>query len=182
MSQDCIDSAAVCKPEEFSCYFSRKRHMCREEDRMETFCNSWCDQKRLTAQVMVNAGFYYKKYGDRVSCFYCGGQLFQWKAYNNLWYEHTKWFPLCEYILKKRDVEYVKNVCSKHLDLKRPQIKNPTLSAAANQIRSMLFVEAKKNLDEMMMFDPPSKICKEYRSQRHQNLSCSYATIGKIQP
>ena len=51
----------------------------------------------------------------------------------------------------------MKNVCSKHLDLKRPQIKNPTLSAAANQIRSKLYVEAKQNLDEMMMFDPHVK-------------------------
>ena len=77
MSQDCIDSAAVCNPEEFPCYFTRKCHMCREEDRMETFHNSWCDQKRPTAQEMVDAGFYCKKYGDRVCYFYCGGRLFQ---------------------------------------------------------------------------------------------------------
>ena len=57
MSQDCIDSAAVCNPEEFPCSLSRKRHMCREEDRMETFRNSWCDQKRPTAQEMVNSVF-----------------------------------------------------------------------------------------------------------------------------
>ena len=54
----------------------------------------------------------------------------------------------------------MKNVCSKHLDLKRSQIKNTTLSAAANQIRSMLFVEAKQNLDEMMMFHPYAKFTK----------------------
>ena len=47
-----------------------------------------------------------------------------------------------------------------HLDLKRPRIKNLTPSAAANQIRSMLFVEAKQNLDEMMMFDPHVKFAK----------------------
>ena len=46
------------------------------------------------------------------------------------------------------------------MNLKRPQIKNPTLSTAANQIRSMLFVEAKQNLDEMMMFDPHVKFAK----------------------
>ena len=109
---------------------------------------------------MFNAGFYYKKYGDRVCCFYCGGRLFQWKGYDNPWYEHAKWFPLCEYLLKKRGVEYMKNVCSKHLNLKRFQIKNPTLSAAANQIRSMLFAEAIQNLDEMMMFDPHVKFAK----------------------
>ena len=86
------------------------------------------------------------------------------EAYDNPWYEHTKWLPLCEYVLKKRGVEYVKNVCSKHLDLKRPQIKNPTLSTAANQIRSMLFVEANRNLDEIMIFDPHVKFA-GYRSQ-----------------
>ena len=54
----------------------------------------------------------------------------------------------------------MKNVCSKHLDLKRPQIKNLTPSAAVNQIRSMLFVEVKQNLDKMMMFDPHVKFAK----------------------
>ena len=58
MLQDCVDSAAVGNPEEFHCYFPRKRHTCREEDQMETFRNSWCDQKRPTAQEMVNAGFF----------------------------------------------------------------------------------------------------------------------------
>ena len=109
---------------------------------------------------MVNTAFYYKKYGHPVCCFYCGGRLFQWKAYDNPWYNHAKWFPLCEYILKKRSVEYVKNVCSKHMDLKRPQIENPTLSTAANQICSLLFVEAKQNLNEMMMCDPHVKFAK----------------------
>ena len=46
------------------------------------------------------------------------------------------------------------------MNLKKPQIKNPTLSTAANQIHSMLFVEAKQNLDEMMMFDPHVKFAK----------------------
>ena len=180
MSQDCIDSGAVCNPEEFFCYFPRKRHMCKEEDRMETFCNSWRDQKRPTAQKMVDAGFFYNTYGDGVCCFYCGGRLLQWKAYDNPWYEHAKWFPLCEYILKNRGVEYVKNVCSKHLDLKRPQIKNLTPSTAVNQIRSMLFVEAKQNLDKMMMFDPhvkfgksigvkDTKICHEKQDRNFEN-------------
>ena len=46
------------------------------------------------------------------------------------------------------------------MDLKRPQVKNPTPSAAANQIRSMLFVEPKQNLNEMMMFDLHVKFAK----------------------
>ena len=90
---------------------------------METFRNSLCNQKRPADQEMVHEGFYYKRYGDCVCCFYCEGQPFQWKPYDNPWYKHAKWFPLCEYVLKKRGVEFVKNVCSKQLDLKRPQIK-----------------------------------------------------------
>ena len=111
MSQDCVDFGAVSNSEEFPCYFPKKRHMCREENRMETIYNSWCDQKRPTDQEMVDAGFYRKKYGDRVCCFFCGGRLFQWNACDNLWYEHAK-CSLCEYVLKNRGVEYVKNVCN----------------------------------------------------------------------
>ena len=90
MSQDCVDSAAVSSHKEFPCYFLRKRHMCKEEDRMQTFRNSLCDQNCPTAQEMVDASFYYKRYGDRVCCIYYGGQLFKWKAYDNPWYEHAK--------------------------------------------------------------------------------------------
>ena len=67
---------------------------------------------------------------------------------------------LCEYLLKKRGVEYVQNACRKHLDLKWPQIKNLTQSAAAIQIRFMLFVEPKQRLEEMMLFDPHVKFAK----------------------
>ena len=51
---------------------------------------------------MVDAGFYYKGSGDRVLCFYCGGGLFYWKPHDNPWYEHAKWFPMCEFVLKKQ--------------------------------------------------------------------------------
>ena len=69
----------------------------------------------------------------------------------------------------------MKNVCSKHLNLKRPQIKNPTLSAAANQIRSILFVEAKQNLNEMMMFDSHVKFAKSIgvKDTKIRHASCN---------
>ena len=46
--------------------------MCKEEDRMQIFQNSWCDQNRPKSTNMVDAVFYYKNYGDRVCWFYCG--------------------------------------------------------------------------------------------------------------
>ena len=75
---------------------------------------------------MVDAGFYYKGSGDHVLCFYRGEGLFYWKPHDNPWYKHAKWFPMCEFVLKKQAVKYVEKVCQKHLDLHRPDIKNPT--------------------------------------------------------
>ena len=99
MSQDYIDSDAVCNPEEFPCYFPRKRHMGGKKIGWKPFVIRGVirNARQLRKWSMQT----HKKYGDRVCCFYCGGRLFQWKAYDNPWYEHAKWFPLCEYVLKK---------------------------------------------------------------------------------
>ena len=60
--------------------------------------------------------------GDRVSCFYCGGRLFQWKLRDNPWYEHAKWFPLCEFVLKKQGVKYVEKKYVKNTQVYIDQI------------------------------------------------------------
>ena len=78
---------------------------------MRTFSNFWYDQESPTPHELADAGFYYRGSGDRVSCFYCGGQLFHWKLRDNLWYQQTKQFPLCEFVLEKQDVKNVEKVC-----------------------------------------------------------------------
>ena len=105
---------------------------------MRTFSNSWYDQESPTPHELVDAGFYCMGSGDRVSYFYCGGKLFNWKLRDNPWYEHAKWLPLCEFVLRKQGVKYVKKVCQKHPGLHRPNIKNPIRSAATNQLHTML--------------------------------------------
>ena len=119
MDQDCVDAAAISgtqnsevikkewEAQMFRCLSPQNPLMCDEEDRMRTFPPSWCDQECPTAREMVDAGFYYKGSGDRVLCFYCGGGLLYWKPHDNPWYEHAKWFPMCEYVLKKQGVNYV---------------------------------------------------------------------------
>ena len=147
MDQDCVDAAVTSdeaikrewEAQMFRWLSPQNPLMCDEEDRMRTFPASWCDQDRPTPHEMVDAGFYYKGSGDRVLCFYCGGGLFYWKPHDNPWYEHAKWFPMCEFVLKKQGVNYVEKVCQKHSDLHRPGIKNPTRTIAANHLRSMLF-------------------------------------------
>ena len=71
--------------------------------------------------------------GDRVSCFYCGEQRFHQKLHDNPWHKHEKvFFFWCKFVLEKEDVKYVEKVCQKHSGLLRPDIKNPTQSAATN--------------------------------------------------
>ena len=177
MDQDCVDAAVTSdeaikrewEAQMFRCLSPQNPLMCDEEDRMRTFPSSWCDQERPTPREMVDAGFYYKGSGDRVLCFYCGGGLFYWKPHDNPWYEHAKWFPMCEFVLKKQGVSYVEKVCQKHSDLHRPDIKNPTRSVAANRLRSMLFdqmrntaaaKQRKQRLEDLMLFDPHVKYAK----------------------
>ena len=62
---------------------------------------------------------------DRVICFCCGGGLKNWEPNDNPWYEHAKWFPLCEYVLKKQGMDHVKDITLKYPELNRPKLKNP---------------------------------------------------------
>ena len=91
----------------FHCLSPQNPLMCDEENCMRTFLQSWYEQVRATPREIVDADFYCKGSGYRVLCFYCGGSLFYWKLHDNLWYEHAKWFPMCEFVLKTQGVNYV---------------------------------------------------------------------------
>ena len=95
---------------------------------METFTESinWPGARiKATCREFADASFYYLSDRDRVKCFYCNSGLKKWEPTDDPFQEHAKWYPLCEYTLKKRGVEFVKNEVKKHLDLKRPIITNP---------------------------------------------------------
>ena len=95
---------------------------------METFTESinWPGARiKATCREFADAGFYYLGDRDRVKCFYCNGGLKNWEPTDDPFQEHAKWYSLCEYILKKRGVEFVKNEVKKYRDLKRPIITNP---------------------------------------------------------
>ena len=125
--------------------------------------------------------------GDRVSCFYCGGRLFHWKLRDNPWYEHTKWFLLWEFVLKKQGVKYVEKVCQIHPGLHRPNIENPIRSAATNQLRTMLTnqtqstvaaEERSQRLEAMMLLDPHVKYAK---SIGIENTKIRYALLQQME-
>ena len=150
-------------------------------------CEPFHDQESPTPHELVNAGFYYMGSGDRVSCFYCGGRLFHWKLRDNPWYEHAKWFLLCEFVLKKQGVKYVEKVCQRHPGLHRPNIENPIRSAATNQLRTMLTnqtqstvaaEERSQRLEAMMLLDPHVKYAK---SIGIENTKIRYALLQQME-
>ena len=111
----------------FPCNFPRQSHMRKCAERLETFANpNWpADRIRATSFEIACAGFYYLGDKDRVKCFYCDGGLQNWERNDNPWFEHAKWFPLCEFLLKKQGIAYVEKVTKTYPDLKRPVLKNP---------------------------------------------------------
>ena len=132
---DCCDSVALPvsstpsnKKPKFQCLFPKNGHLQKYADRLETFTESinWPGARiKATCGEFADANFYYLFYRDRVKGFYCNGGLKNWEPTDDSFQEHAKWYPLCEYILKKRGVEFAKNEVKKHLDLKRPIITNP---------------------------------------------------------
>ncbi|XP_055883428.1 death-associated inhibitor of apoptosis 2-like isoform X1 [Biomphalaria glabrata] len=68
--------------------------------RLETF-SSWPRDHHLTAHELSEAGFYYAGYGDCTRCFHCGGGLRNWEDEDDIWVEHTRWFPKCAFLKQK---------------------------------------------------------------------------------
>ena len=84
------------------------------------------------------AGFYYLGDRDRVKCYYCNGGLQNWEKNDVNSHEHAKWYPLCEYLLRRQGVHFVKSVIKKYTNLKRPNITNPTKADEARPLLEYL--------------------------------------------
>ena len=75
---------------------------------------------------------------DRAKCWYCNGGLQNWEPTDQPWIEHAKWFPLCEYLLQQKGVEFVQQVVSQFQHLRRPNLTNEAWQVETNPIRSII--------------------------------------------
>lgn len=84
------------------------------ESRTRSFAawNSTVQDSALLAQ----AGFYYLGIADEVRCFYCDGGLRNWLQNDDPWFEHTRWFPKCPFVLLVKGSAYIKNVLQRTQD------------------------------------------------------------------
>ena len=67
------------------------------EQRLNTF-ETWPKQMIPDKYSLAKSGFVYAGQGDKVRCFQCGVGINQWERTDDVWTEHNKWSPNCEYL------------------------------------------------------------------------------------
>ncbi|KAH0631034.1 hypothetical protein JD844_004522 [Phrynosoma platyrhinos] len=81
------------------------------ETRIKTFV-TW--NYLVSKEQLAQAGFYSIGNGDNVVCFHCGGGLQEWKAYEDPWQQHAKWFPGCKYLVEEKGQDFVNSIHLTH--------------------------------------------------------------------
>ncbi|XP_033105453.1 putative inhibitor of apoptosis [Anneissia japonica] len=69
---------------------------------------------------LVEAGFFSVGEPDQTKCFYCGGGLRSWETNDDPWIEHAKWFPKCEWLIRKKGESFVRRVQKEFSRMQNP--------------------------------------------------------------
>lgn len=77
------------------------------ESRTRSFSN-WTSTDVQDPAILAQAGFYYLGSADEVRCFYCDGGLRNWLQNDDPWFEHTRWFPKCPFVMLVKGSMYIK--------------------------------------------------------------------------
>jgi len=98
----------------FPCANPHSPHLRARASRLKTFeehATEWVQNNiRATMADMADAGLYYLGVRDKVMCWYCGGGLQNWAYHDDPWFEHTKWYPTCAFVLQNKGPDYVHQV------------------------------------------------------------------------
>ncbi|XP_037820614.1 death-associated inhibitor of apoptosis 2 [Lucilia sericata] len=99
--------------------------------RLRTYSN-WPIPEIQKPEDLAQAGLYYQKIDDQVRCFHCNMGLRSWEKEDDPWFEHAKWYPMCEFVRLVKGVNYIEEV----------QEKTRTLQSSDNPIVPMTIEEA----------------------------------------
>ena len=86
---------------------------CTLEARLSSF-DDWPISIKQRPEEITEAGFFYSGKGDKIVCFYCGGGLRDLLPVDNLWIEHARWFPECQFLIYEKGQDFVNSVCQKY--------------------------------------------------------------------
>jgi len=105
----------------FPCLYASHPHLRDENARLQTFGPDWPHHHpNLPLSELSKAGFFWLGQGDRVKCYYCDGGLSRWKTDDDVFVEHAKWFPHCEYLLQQKGFAFVFQITSRLTNFYRP--------------------------------------------------------------
>lgn len=77
------------------------------QSRKKTFTKWTATECPPLADFFLN-GMYFAGYADCVRCFFCGVGLKSWVRTDNVWDEHVRWRPNCEYLLQCKGEEFIR--------------------------------------------------------------------------
>nr|XP_039263544.1 E3 ubiquitin-protein ligase XIAP-like [Styela clava]XP_039263551.1 E3 ubiquitin-protein ligase XIAP-like [Styela clava] len=119
----------------FPCRAPVNPHMRTLQNRIESFQRNWPNRILATPSQIAKAGFFFLGESDKTKCFYCNGGLQNWDANDEPWTEHAKWFPGCEFVIRQKGTEFVRQIADQHPNLNRPHIRNPASYDIPPEIR-----------------------------------------------
>ncbi|XP_065367916.1 death-associated inhibitor of apoptosis 2 [Calliphora vicina] len=79
------------------------------QSRLRTYSN-WPITDIQKPEDLAQAGLYYQKVDDQVRCFHCNMGLRSWEKEDDPWFEHAKWYPMCEFVRLVKGVNYIQEV------------------------------------------------------------------------
>ena len=123
-SEQPISSDRTCKVEGiqgihsstlFRCETPYAPNMQNTVTRIASFDHRWKREKMLAQpKELADAGFYFLGVHNQTKCFYCGGGLQNWEMTDDPFFEHVKWYPNCEYLLRKKGFGF-RDLCCKNV-------------------------------------------------------------------
>lgn len=76
------------------------------QSRRRTF-TTWDETQAPPLDLIILCGMFYAGYADCVRCFYCGVGLKHWLPTDDVWTEHVRWRPGCQYLRAVKGDEFI---------------------------------------------------------------------------
>ncbi|XP_061394548.1 death-associated inhibitor of apoptosis 2 [Musca vetustissima] len=77
--------------------------------RLRTYTN-WPIPDIQKPESLAQAGLYYQGVDDQVRCFHCNMGLRSWEKEDDPWFEHAKWYPMCQFVRLVKGAKYIEDV------------------------------------------------------------------------
>lgn len=127
----------------------------------------WPKALKQTPKELNEAGFFYSKRGDGVTCFSCGGSLRDWDDHDNVWEQHALWYNGCNFIKSIKGQNFIDEIKGKESEknktLKLPGQKNDKEKNNAEKNNTQLSTSTTPTInekdDENLFYARLCKIC-----------------------